>query len=1099
MRGVSGARLVGGICALAALAVLAAPAAAFEFFDDRLAIHGFYEQQIRAIGRDFGTNDDWDLTQWYHVLNLEIEGEIAPDGWGPFDLISAFGRVEVRYDCVWRRACGIFSSADAYGDRAKRVPKRVLEGRRWGYVMQGFDGNTKRFRKMPFDRMGVDYRDYPQGSRELLPFGNTPGPESLSASKGPDGMLGTDDDPFPYFTDYLNEDDCLFAVQRIKGSYDGVGARNLPWNPKCRIRPIGPMSDRANPLRAGDFNPATRAFGSGALPMRPAPRLAAGPLWSRGERAQGVWLPDERLAQFLRDDEFDSFDQNFRQRELEWNRGASQQDEKELKELYLDLELFDSRLWLRIGKQSIVWGKTELFRTTDQFNPQDLALASLPSLEESRIALWAARAVWSFYNVGPLEDVRFEVAMNYDQFEPTDLGRCGEPYAPLPVCDKTYGLMAHGFTGVAIAGEIRPPNPWNSWKGIEVGGRLEWRYDRFSFALTDFYGYNDAPYIDPLFQYSRNVDPRTGRPRQGMSTGSCTTGREPSCLTEDNALAHHSAGQTQFHFVCATSIGFISLDTTACGQSIFNSQNPALGVDGVLDNLFDPNFSPTVAVAFGAALSGQDPDAAFIAPITGGGLFLLLAAYGPSAQAEIAAMTAGHPVPAGVRTPLVPLVVNDNDGDPAFHPITAQFLFTQYGLSRVLTDEQEALLGCGPFYGTNCDIDGIDLMNAEASALMQSFPIFEGTFVESGLWLTTDARRAQPGTVGFQGGPVCTRFERGRTFILPGCRGPGDRGYDEDVDGSIEGDPFYGPGFEGRRVHPFTGQRWASEMGIVSWNMLMVLVALSFADDPDNPQISEFDPRNPFRKDGCSFAAPLFCANVAAYDAISGVRRNVVRAGGNGRYGRRDLIWHGGGNLLLRYEKRNVLGFSMDFAEDFTKTNWGFELTWIEGMPDTNNNAFDATSEVDYFNLTISVDRPTFVNFLNQNRTFFFNSQWFFQYVDGYEKGFTSSGPWNALGTFTITTGYFQDRLLPSVTFVYDVRSNSGAALPEVTYRFTENFSASFGVAGFWGRWEKRVAPLYEIALGNRVGRGAYKSFVENGLSAIRERDEIWLRLRYTF
>ena len=29
--------------------------------------------------------------------------------------------------------------------------------------------------------------------------------------------------------------------------------------------------------------------------------------------------------------------------------------------------------------------------------------------------------------------------------------------------------------------------------------------------------------------------------------------------------------------------------------------------------------------------------------------------------------------------------------------------------------------------------------------------------------------------------------------------------------------------------------------------------------------------------------------------------------------------------------------------------------------------------------------------------------------------------------------------------------------------------------------------------------RNAYKDFVENGLSAIRDRDEIFLRVRYTF
>ena len=36
-------------------------------------------------------------------------------------------------------------------------------------------------------------------------------------------------------------------------------------------------------------------------------------------------------------------------------------------------------------------------------------------------------------------------------------------------------------------------------------------------------------------------------------------------------------------------------------------------------------------------------------------------------------------------------------------------------LNEVLTDEQEALLGCGEFYGTDCEVDGVDLANVEAS------------------------------------------------------------------------------------------------------------------------------------------------------------------------------------------------------------------------------------------------------------------------------------------------------------------------------------------------------------------------------------------------
>ena len=143
-----GARRFSAICSLAVLAVLASPAAAIEFWTDRIAIHGFYGMQIRSIVESFQwQNNSWDLTQWYHVLNLEIEGDIAPEGFGPFDLISAFGRVEVRYDCVWTRGCGIFSTADTYGDRSRRLPERLLDGRRSGYTLQHFNGDQRRYRQ----------------------------------------------------------------------------------------------------------------------------------------------------------------------------------------------------------------------------------------------------------------------------------------------------------------------------------------------------------------------------------------------------------------------------------------------------------------------------------------------------------------------------------------------------------------------------------------------------------------------------------------------------------------------------------------------------------------------------------------------------------------------------------------------------------------------------------------------------------------------------------------------------------------------------------------------------------------------------------------
>ena len=132
----------------------------------------------------------------------------------------------------------------------------------------------------------------------------------------------------------------------------------------------------------------------------------------------------------------------------------------------------------------------------------------------------------------------------------------------------------------------------------------------------------------------------------------------------------------------------------------------------------------------------------------------------------------------------------------------------------------------------------------------------------------------------------------------------------------------------------------------------------------------------------------------------------------------------------------------------------------VEGLPYADNDERDGLRDVDEYNLTVSVDRPTFVSFLNANRTFFFNAQAFLQHVQGYRSSFPGNGPWNLLVTATVQTGYFQDRLLPSMTVVYDHGSSSGAFLPQIRYRWTERFSATFGAALFAGRFQETTAPI---------------------------------------
>jgi hypothetical protein len=710
---------------------------------------------------------------------------------------------------------------------------------------------------------------------------------------------------------------------------------------------------------------------------------------------------------------------------------------------------------VRLGKQLIVWGKTELFAVTDQFNPRDEALSSLPTLEESRIPVFALRSVYNFYTVGPFEDVRLEGALNLDRFTPDDLGKCGEPYAVNAVCTKAFGLFAHGLTGVGVAGETRPDEWWQSTQGLQGGVRLEFRWDRYSFAISDQYNYVRIPNINRIYTYGRNVDPATGMPRAANSTGPCQFGgvdakgdairSGSSCLTPQTALQQQSENQQLFAMICSTTVGFSSLDRTSCAQTVLGSSatlpppSPAFPVALVLSALFAGN--PAINGAAFAALGAPQP------------------------------------------LPLVTL--------PSAAPPSARFL------PNTLTVQQQGLLGCGAFFNNPCNSGGIDLLNMEGSAVTQSFAGFEGT---SAGWRLDNAAVAQPGTVGFLGGPVCTRYVGGATTVqLPGCRGPGSPGYNPAVDGNPGTIGFVAPtGFTAAQLgyktsgQPFTGQPFQNVMAGFSWNLMMVLITTSPNWD-----------HQPFltaSTSSCSYRRADLCLAVEGLMAVTGTERNTINAGGNSLFGRRDFLWASGGEVNLQYQKRNVLGFSMDFADDVTKSNWGIEMGWERHLPFPDNNAVDNVSRSDDFEVSISVDRPTFINFLNQNRTFFFNMQLFLSYLTNYHTSYTIPGPFGVLGTFTISTGYFQDRLLPSVTFVYDVFSNSGAALPELQYRFTENFSFTLGIAQFLGRFRTQAMPVNPVAtVQQNYGQNAYDTYSEPGLSLIRDRDEAYMRIRYTF
>jgi hypothetical protein len=613
------------------------------------------------------------------------------------------------------------------------------------------------------------------------------------------------------------------------------------------------------------------------------------------------------------------------------------------------------------------------------------------------------------------------------------------------------------------------------------------------------------------------------------------TGSHPSDV-DDGVIANHSINQSLFSWICAGTVGVApAVDASACAFTLFNSQNAPLGVP----------FASVFAGIVGGTTAGATRFNILLGEtaLTGGTQVIqpiLLAAFGPGGTNTL------FPFPASpllAASPLVPLNYDGVTDNPVFNAGVAN------NFATYTTPEQEALWGCGDFYTISCDAQGFDLANMEASVTLQSFTWFEGTFFETS-WDTARADLPQPGTVdavlegdgAFAGNVDLSRRDAKKHGIhlgdvttgSVGVRYEDDNGVDDDGDGRkkdlliVPGARYdevaFGPalaalalaggapsrylqahfdqydpavdGTVGTRIHPFTGQVWASEMAIASWNFLMLAAGLGAADSPASRYT--LDRSQPLAIGRCSFRQPQYCSFVSGLNAQARLTHSSIKAGGNNKFGRRNLVWQSVGDLALMYEKRNILGFSMDFAEDTTKSSWGVEFTHINDALSQDNGEYDGLKEVDEFNLTLSVDRPTFINFLNANRTFFINSQLFTSYLRGYENTMLRDGPWTFLLLLNMNTGYFQDRFLVSSAIVYDFRSNSGAFLPSVQYRFTENFSLTLGAAVLAGHWERREMGINQFSAQSENALDD-TIFVENGISPARDLDNFFIRLRYTY
>ena len=222
------------------------------------------------------------------------------------------------------------------------------------------------------------------------------------------------------------------------------------------------------------------------------------------------------------------------QRELESPEFNSRFDF--VRELYAKktFSLADGKdLFLKIGKQQVVWGRTDLFRVLDVINPVDFSRNNIyDELSEIRIPMWIAQAEYRMGASESMQDRNIQVVWNFDKFRPSNLGQCGTPNVILDAGCFFRGmanLWDNGGTvanfvaapGIASAANFGPGQigirdvnlPGWSLDNTQIGVKFEGvTLNGLSFSLNALHYRSHLPSLHAFGNKETTINPATGAP-----------------------------------------------------------------------------------------------------------------------------------------------------------------------------------------------------------------------------------------------------------------------------------------------------------------------------------------------------------------------------------------------------------------------------------------------------------------------------------------------------------------------------------------------------------------------------------------------------------
>jgi hypothetical protein len=254
----------------------------------------------------------------------------------------------------------------------------------------------------------------------------------------------------------------VFRSEDLKSSYENVQARTT-----LRLECLGNIADRIGCLEDVTFFGVLEPFYDAVFDIYSDNKTWGGIPWPNYPNKQVGFMT--RPGAGLHHGDRDDYAWKGYHNTWAW-----------LKEYTLAFDI--GNLYMRIGKQVVTWGRSDIFRLADIVNPNDFSWHFIfEGVEETRIPLHIIRGIYDVGDVGPFADAAFEFVFNPGDITGDYLGYEGLPWNAIPEPgihhwgrhDRGYGL-----------------------KHAEWGVRLEATIGYVNFTLNYFNAYVDSSVLD---------------------------------------------------------------------------------------------------------------------------------------------------------------------------------------------------------------------------------------------------------------------------------------------------------------------------------------------------------------------------------------------------------------------------------------------------------------------------------------------------------------------------------------------------------------------------------------------------------------------------